>query len=393
MHNGKDGKMMKHWIAGAIAALLLANHAAAAQGAMPAAAPAGVTIEVAAVDDGHVVEIAAVVQNEIGMRCDTCATAQSLINAAALRLPTARNTNVYAVNARTGMLVGIYLNYLGPGEQEVREIAVDPLVKQWVANVGQVCRDNGNSLNLKTVVRADGSMYWVKANGTREELKDADPRLDSGFSPMDGREGLNDAPPNSAPIDLRGFQFPPGFSRIYPAFPQTSYDMAFNVYYNVNDFVRHQAANIEYGAPNGVINGTISASGSGGIVYLVNLIGGVEVTRVLTSSIRAYVPMIDGGYVLVAYDMETGVVTVLEIVDPQGLQLPTDKPLPSSYLRDHPLPFDGGSTGQGAFGSFRDWARRNNIPVTGGTPWHASGYSCTWTPGDGGGTLRCVKQS
>jgi len=148
-------------------------------------------------------------------------------------------------------------------------------------------------------------MYWVRANGTIEELKGRDTRLNGIGAPMTNSLGpqVNDAPPNSAPIDLRGYQFPPNFFQNYPNFPRTSDDHAFTTTQNVDGFLRDQAAGIQYGTPSGVINGTVSATASPGIATPVGTLGGgVTVINTLTSTITAYVPMKDGGYAVMSYE-------------------------------------------------------------------------------------------
>lgn len=390
----KDLKKMKTWMTRAVVVLLLASGAAIAQDNELGQAPDFGKYDVAAVDDGHDVEITAIVENEVGMRCDSCNTTQSLIQAAASRLPTARRTNVYAINARLGIVVGVYLNYLAPGEQDVRMFTVDPIITQWVADVGRVYRENGNSLRLRLVARADGSMYWVRANGTREEIKDPDPRLDSGFSPMLDGNGVNDAPPNSAPIDLRGYDFPPNFSTMYPSFPPTSYDFAFDPTPSVRPFVRDETANIQYGTATGVINGTVSTEASGGLTTPVaSVTGGVTVTNNLTSSINVYVPMKDGGFALVSYDKKTGLITLLQLEDGQGNNLPTNHPDPMTYLRGAHFRFGDSGQGHASIGSFRDWALDNGIPIMGDTPWYYGSGSrvCILDPATGQRVM-CTKE-
>ena len=176
---------------------------------------------VASAPSVHNVEITSVVRDEIGLRCDTCVNAEALYAEAQSRFGTAVNTKVYAVNAATGTIVGVFINYLGPTEPPtIRRFAIDPLLERWVAQVGEVYRANGNSLRLRLVARADGSMYWMRANGTIEELKGRDTRLNGIGAPMTNSLGpqVNDAPPNSAPIDLRGYQFPSNFFQNYPNF-------------------------------------------------------------------------------------------------------------------------------------------------------------------------------
>jgi len=383
---------------------LLASHAASAD--VPSATPthdAGWSQAApwlgmdgpALVDDGHDVQITVVVDHEVGMRCDTCNTTQSLINAALSRFPRAQRTNVYGINARTGTVVGIYLNHLGPGELDHHEFAVDPLVRQWVADVGAVYRANGYSLNLKLVGRADGSMYWVRANGTREELKDPDPRLDSGFTPMDNGNGVNDELPNSSPIDLRGYQFPSNFFTQYPAYPRSSYDFAFASTPSVNGFVRDQTAGIQYGPATGVINGTVTATGpDGGLTTpIASLTGGISVSSNLTSSISVNVPMPDGGFAIVSYDKRTGVITLLQLEDGQGASLPTNRPRAEEYLPGNPFHFADTAQGHSSLDSFRDWALRHGIPVTGATPWDAGtgGRVCVYDVNDHGRTVVCTR--
>ena len=173
------------------------------------------------------------------------------------RFATTRDTNVYVINLATGIVGGVYVNYLATGELVVRSFTVDPIVQQWVSQVGSVYRDNGRSLTLKLVVRADGSVYWVKANGTREDLKFADPSIDAISSPAAKSAGpiVTAAPPNSTPIDLRGFQFhEPAFTMNYPAFPSSTYDFAFSQSRNISEFVRGQTAGVNQGIASGVMS-------------------------------------------------------------------------------------------------------------------------------------------
>lgn len=69
---------------------------------------------VASAPSSHSVEITSVVRDEIGLRCDTCVNAEALYAEAQSRFGTAVDTKVYAVNAATGTIVGVFINYLGP---------------------------------------------------------------------------------------------------------------------------------------------------------------------------------------------------------------------------------------------------------------------------------------
>lgn len=334
-------------------------------------------------------QVTAVVPGEAGLRCDTCATEQIMIQSAAARFPRVQNTTVYVVNLPAARVVAVRLNYLGPGEQDINVVPVDPLITRWIQQASLVYLQNGRSLNLRLVARGDGSMYWVRANGTIEELKDPDSRLDGGGGLMPtAQHEVTDAPPNSAPIDLRGYQFnEPGFSQNYPNFPRTSYDYSFAVGSTVDGFVRDQTAAIQYGTATGVINGTVSSTAGGGVTTPVaSATGGVTTTNTSTSTISVYVPMKDGGFALVLYDKKTGIVTLAQLYDGQGRALPTDHPSPQTYLpNSSPFNFNHESgNGPNAFNNFRDWGLRNGIPIVNATPWYSGTTSCTWRVGSGG---------
>ncbi|GAA0712688.1 hypothetical protein [Dokdonella soli] len=314
------------------------------------------------------------VNTEVGFRCDTCTTSDSFVQAALTRYPRAVSSIAYVINLQTGVVKAVYLDWDTESRRQIggHELAVDPLLQRYVSDVGAVYRENGNSLDLKLVVRGEGSVYWVRANGTTEELKGADWRIASGGH-LKSMDAVDSAPPNSAPIDLRGYQFSePAFSNRYPNFPKTSYDHAFNAGSNINDFVRDQTTDIKYGTPSGVINGTVSATASpGASIAVVSLGGGVTTSRTLTSVITVYVPMKDGGFALVQYDKQTGIVTLSELRDGQGFLLPTNHPTPRTYLPDVSLNFNQGSgNGNTSLNAFLDWTGRNGIPVSvNPTPW------------------------
>jgi hypothetical protein len=275
---------------------------------------------------------------------------------------------VYVINLEAGIVGGVYVNYLAPGELVVRSFSVDPVVQQWVSQVGSVYRDNGRSLALTLVVRADGSVYRTRANGTREDLKLADPAIDAISSLMKAGVGpvVTASPPNSTPIDLRGFQFhEPAFTNNNPAFPSSTYDFAFSQSRNINDFVRGQTAGINQGVASGVINGTVSVStNAGATTPVASATGGTTVTRALTSTLTVYVPMKDGGYARVSYDKETGEVTLRELVDGQGNQMPINHPSLLSYLQSIDYRFVRGTgAGDTAFAAFRDYMLFRGIPV------------------------------
>lgn len=346
------------------------------------------SVQASAIESDSIEQMAVPGAAEATTRCDTCTTTAQMQQTVRTRFATTRNTNVYVINLEAGIIGGVYVNYVATGELTVRSFSVDPVVQQWVSQVGSVYRDNGRSLALKLVVRADGSVYWVKANGTREDLKFADPSIDAISSPTAKSAGpiVTAAPPNSTPIDLRGFQFhEPAFTLNYPAFPSSTYDFAFSQSRNINDFVRGQTAGINQGVASGVINGTVSVStNAGATTPVASATGGTTVTRALTSTLTVYVPMKDGGYARVSYDKETGEVTLRELVDGQGNQMPINHPSLLSYLQiiDYRFNQDSGAT---AFDAFRDYMLSHGIPVLNVT---ATLVGCVGTPD---GTVRCTK--
>ena len=327
------------------------------------------------------------------MRCDTCTTSAAFIHAALAKYPLEYAARVYVINLQTGTVKAIYANWDDESRRQLGgyELPIDPLLQQYVSNVGQVYRQNGNSLDLKLVARADGSVYWVRANGTTEELKDADPQLTGGRGPMTTMSGfaVNDALPNSAPIDMRGYQFPqPGFDNKYFAFPKSSYDLAFSSTTNVNNFVRDQTAGIKYGTASGVINGTVSASTSPAVTTpIASIGGGVTITNDLTSVITVYVPMKDGGFARVEYDKKTGDVKVVEIQDGLGHTLPTNHPNAESWLSHNSIDFPG--TDGSAYNAFRDWTLRNDIPIVVNPGSPTPRLSCHGETGSGGAKVTC----
>lgn len=316
-------------------------------------------------------------KEEYAQRCDTCVGSVAFIQAALAAYPRSALSTSYVINLQSGVVKAVYLDWDPESRRQLGgyEVSVDPILAQYVQNAGEVYRENGNSLNLKLVVRADGSVYWVKADGSTEELSDPTPALTA--APMTtsangasqptlrSRPVVNDAPPNSAPIDLRGYQFSePAFTGQYPAFPATSYDMAYNQGANINSFVRDQTANVRYGAASGVMNGTVSTSSSHGVAFVANVAGGVTVTANLSSVVSVYVPMRDGGYALVQYDKKTGIVTLMELRDGQDNMLPLNHPTPANSLPGVTLNFTQRSpNGPTAFNAFLDWLSRSNIPV------------------------------
>jgi hypothetical protein len=139
--------------------------------------------------------------------------------------------------------------------------------------------------------------------------------------------------PEVGPIDLRRYVFSePEFSRSYPTFPQTSYDLAFDPQTHITDFVRDQLAGIR--------------------------------RAVDQEFVPAFVPMRDGGAALVQYDKQTSVVRIVEISDGQGGNLPIDHQRPQDYLPNSGFHFVKGSRNANvALKAFTGWASRNGIPV------------------------------
>lgn len=328
--------------------------------------------------------VTSVVSGEAAMRCDTCVDLRQMMNSAARRLPLARNTTVYVINLESGQIGGVYLNYLAPGEQDMSLVSVDPIVQQWVQQVSDVYKANGRSLELRLVTRADGSVYWVKANGSFEQLKAPDSAIDALSVPMKALSLQSSAgSQNPAPIDLRGYQFnEPSFTAKYPTFPASSYMSAFNFASNIEGFVRDQVNGINQGAATGVISGSISTTVNGGLTTPVaSATGGTTVTQNLTSTVHVYVPMKDGGFALVSYDKATGVITVLKLEDAAGNRLPTNTPPLAPYLENSQLNFPNTKEGNDAYDVFRGYLLDRGIPVISGPPVVGAVRGCVGIPG------------
>lgn len=358
---------MRSIAAGPFRGLLVALFAAPGVGAAQViehAAPAAET----PVDDAS-----AIFGEELAVQCDTCVSNTQFVTRALATYPRASQSIGYVFNLMTGEVRSVTLDYdwelrrqIG-GQVEV----VDPVLQAYVRTVGEMYRLNGNSLAFNVVVRADGSVYWKPDGANAVELAGNGLDVDAQATAIASAASGKDVPAGpGSPIDLRGFQFPVDFlQNHYPAFPPTSYDAAFGQG-TVNVFVRDQLGHLNGLPQSGVFNGSYQATASPGLsTPLVSVSGGVVMSRTMTARVSVFVPMRDGGHMIVSFDTETKLVDIKEIYDSQGNPLPPGNGNAQTWLPGHPLFFYQGVRGQQGLEWLLDWAQRNGISMGPGSAW------------------------
>lgn len=317
-------------------------------------------------------DASAIFGEELSVQCDICRTNSDFSAKALATYPRASQSTAYVFNLMTGEIRSVALDYdwelrrqLG-GQVDI----VDPVLQAYVRTAGEMYRLNGNSLAFDVVLRADGSVYWKPKGAAAVELAGVGLGANVQFA-KDGAADPKGTPPGvGSPIDLRGFQFPPDFlQNHYPGFPPTSYDAAFGLG-AVGPFVRDQLAHLNSSPQSGIFNGSQQASASPGLsIPLVSVSGGVVTSRTMTARVSVYVPMRDGGYMIVAYDLETHLLEIKDLYDSQKNLLPPRNGNAQSYLTTHPLFFFEGPRGQQGLEWLLDWARRNGISMRPGETW------------------------
>ena len=325
-------------------------------------------------------DASAIFGEELSVQCDICRTNSDFSAKALATYPRASQSTAYVFNLMTGEIRSVALDYdwelrrqLG-GQVDI----VDPLLQAYVRNAGEMYRLNGSSLAFKVILRADGSAYWKPANGAAVEIADVGLRRFglSTKSSFPAKDGLPPSPGVGSPIDLRGYQFPPGFGITYPNFPPTSYDAAFGRAIDAFAFARDQLSHFNGSNRSGIFNGTQQAAASPGIsTPIVSVSGGTTVSRTMTSRVGIYLPLRDGGYMVLAYDVQMGTFEVKEVYDSQGKALPPGNGNAQTFLANNTLNFAPGPAGQRGLDALLDWATRNGISVVNSSPGSPGGAS------------------
>ena len=326
----------------------------------------------ASLTEAAIDETLAISGEELSVQCDLCQSNGDFAAKALATYPRASHSMAYVFNLTSGEIRSVTLDY----DQELRRQlggqvdVVHPALQAYVRTAGEMYRRNNNSLAFDVVLRADGSVYWKPQNGAAVEL--ADVGLDtSGQAALRNAANPSGMPPGvGSPIDLRGFQFPADFlQNHYPGFPETSYDAAFGQG-SISLFVRDQLSHLNSSPQSGVFNGTHQTSASPGLsIPLVSLSGGVVTSRTMTARVSVYVPMRDGGYMIVFYDLESHLTEIKDIHDSQGNRLPPGNGNAQSFLPNNPLFFFEGPRGQQGLEWLLDWAHRNGISMRPGSTW------------------------
>lgn len=347
-----------HWLTRSAAAAVLVFSAGACAESLPA--------ETASFDD-----LQLTANQEYGIMCNTCTTADQFRTKALTTYPRAMDSEAYVYNLSTGQIRAIKLDW----DRELAtqtggfELAVDPGLVTYVQQVGSMYRQNGNSLAFKLILRADGSAYWKPASGPIVELRGSGLGVRSASVAAPGSEDAKTGPAmpgTNSPIDARGYSFPSDFRNEYPNYPETSYDLGFGntPAGNIDNFVRDVVAGLPNGGVAGVFNGTVQTNA--GLSTPVPLIqGGSNVSKNVTSNIAVFIPMKDGGYARVEYDIVTGEVKLKEVKDSAGSALPMSTAPLNQALQGRTFNFPPTPRGEQGFFSFSDWARRNGVSLSG----------------------------
>lgn len=311
------------------------------------------------------------VNQDYAILCNTCSTFDQFANKAVTSYPRDRDSRAFVYNLNTGIVRGIALEWDPETMSQLGgyDIGTDPRLDTYVQQAGDMYRRNNNSLSFKLVVRADGSVYWKPASGAIVELRPAGygGRYASDKSepaePNDGSVLKGEAIPGvNSPIDARGYVFPNNFGDRYPNYPQTSYDLGFGNPGNVNTFVREQVSNLPNGGVSGIFNGTVTtnagASAPMGIVQ-----GGTQITKQIQSKVSVIIPMKDGGYAIVEYDVVTGLITLKEVIDSQGAALPTGNGNAVQFYSNNQTNFSNTPRGEQGLRAWQEWALRNSFRI------------------------------
>lgn len=317
--------------------------------------------------------------------CNTCTTSTDFANKAVTTYPRDRSSVAYVYNLSTGIVRGIALEWDLETHSQIGgyEVGTHPGLDTYVRQAGDMYRRNNNSLGFKLIVRADGSVYWKPASGAVVELRAAGygPRFAGGKSdPAELDDGSvlrgESVPGVNSPIDVRGYSFPSNFGDRYPNYPRTSYDLGFGNPGTVNNFVRDQVRDLPNGGVSGVFNGTYQThTGAAAPLGLVQ--GGAQITKQVTSKVAVIIPMKDGGFAIVEYDVATALVTLKEVQDSQGYPLPAGNGNRIQFFASNPIDFPNTSLGRQGLAAWVEWAHRNGIPVT------------SMTGAGSGGNVRC----
>jgi hypothetical protein len=313
--------------------------------------------------------------------CNVCASSGDFINKAVTLYPRARSSQAHVYNLQSGQVRSIVLDWDPETNRQLGgyETAVDPAIRDYVVQAGSAYRLNGNSLSFTLVVRGEGSVYFLPRQAAKVELKPAGLRPQAPLEAYAPKAGDDSAlksgpiPAPGSPVDLRGYSFPSNFNNIYPAYPDSTYDLAFGNPARVNDFVRDQINALGGGGMTGFFGGLRAA--------LANIAGGREMLQQTQAQITVVVPMRDGGWARVTYDRSTGDVKVVEVRDSQGNPMPPGNGSARSYLLSNEMRWASGMTGAGGYVYFMDWAHAHGITLG------------TWASSDHGYVLRCVSPS
>lgn len=321
---------------------------------------------------GPIDDSLAAVGQTYAIMCNTCNTATDFASKAVSTYPRDRDSRAYVYNLNTGIVRSIALEWDLETQSQLGgyEYGTDPGLDTYVRQAGDMYRRNNNSLNFKLIVRANGSIYWKPASGAVVELRPAGygARFASDKSEPVAPDSANvlkgEAVPGvNSPIDATGYVFPSNFGDRYPNYPQTSYDLGFGNPGTVNTFVRDQVRGMPNGGVSGVFNGTYQThTGAAAPLGLVQ--GGAQITKQVTSKVAVIIPMKDGGFAIVEYDVATGLVTLKDVTDSQGYPLPAGNGNRVQFFANNPISFPNTPRGQQGLAAWVEWAHRNGIPVT-----------------------------
>ncbi|MBL8297738.1 MAG: hypothetical protein JNN30_05245 [Rhodanobacteraceae bacterium] len=304
--------------------------------------------------------------------CNTCASTSDYINKAVTQYPRVRESMVYVYNLASAQIRTIALNWDPEANVQTGgyEVATDSRLVAYVSYAGDLYRRNGNSLSFTAVIRADGSVYLKLIGGGTVDLRASSARTTprSVAQPSTGNGLLAQVTPGrNSPIDLRGYLFGPYFDRVYPNFPDSSYDLAFGDQPgSIDSFVYDYFT-------------TLSQQGSGQVFdpdSLRFVDGSSRLTEQVAGTVTVFIPMKDGGYAKVRYDTATADVLLRQVVDPSGVVLPNGHGNALQFYGNRSWSL--GSNAYWAVESFEDWAVRNGISVL--------VLNSTWTQG---GNVTC----
>lgn len=341
---------------------------------MPAALALGsaaVKASDAQLAQGPVDDSVSAVGQTYAILCNTCSTSADFANKAITTYPRDRASVAFVYNLHTGTVRSIALEWDLESLSQIGgyELGTDPALDAYVRQAGDMYRRNNNSLSFKLIVRANGSVYWKPASGAIVELRPAGyggrflgDKTEPALLDVNVRKGET-MPGVNSPIDLTGYSFPSNFGDRYPNYPRTSYDLGFGNPGNINTFVREQVGNLPNGGVSGVFNGTVQTT-TGAAAPLGLVQGGSQITKQIQSKVSVYVPMKDGGFAIVEYDVVTGLITLKEVTDSQGVGLPTGSGNAAQFFSSNQINFPNTTRGQQGLAAWEEWAHRNGIPVS-----------------------------